>query len=200
MTARTLLATVAVIGLAGSTLAQDPTPAPSPTPAENPATQADPPQTPTTPSPSTLGSPSTTQPTQPVPTTGSPTVSGGGMVYPSQAPVYQNGMWVYPQGTVLQSGYSQPMTYTPQGQAVLQPGTVIYGTPVMSGTTFSYPSSGYVYPTTGYTTAGSTYPMYTTNGYQTLGTGYANLSSYSGGTVSNVVTYPTRTVRRLFRR
>jgi len=143
-----------------------------------------------------------------------PTVTGSGMVYPNQAPVFQNGMWVYPQGTVMQSGYSQPMTYYPQAQTYYQPGTLMqsgystpgltYGSPTVSGVTY-----GNSYPATGYTTYGSnyqTYSSYPASGYSTYGNGYA-YPSFSNGYVNsgmwnNGWSYPTTTTtsRRLFRR
>lgn len=191
MAMHNLLAAVAAFGVAGSALAQDPTPT---SPDRTPASQPD--QT-------TPAQPTGTQPTQTTPaapmTTAQPAVTTPGVVQGGYAAPMT---YTYPQGQFIQSGYTTPMTYGyPQGQVMpsgyaspmtyTQPGTMNYGT------------SGVIYPGTGYTTAGSsptfsTYPAY---GYSTVGTGYpAMTTASSGGFVSNVVAVPNRVARRLFRR
>lgn len=187
MAVRKLLAAVAVAaGVAGT--------APAQVYVENPAGQA---ATGGVMQPGTMGTPGT--------------VMQGGYTAPM----------TYPQGTILQSGYSTPMTYTQPGvvyqggmmqSAYTQPGTVYSTSPTVLG------STGYTtYPTYGTTVSGSGTPVYTS--YPTYGTGgvvYGGMPATSGytpngtsgsgvfgtatGAVGNVISYPTRTVRRLFRR
>lgn len=121
----------------------------------------------------------------------------------------------YQPGTILPSGYStSPMTYTQPGvvyqggtvmqPAYTQPGTVVSGTPTLTG--YSTPVYGTTVSSTG-TPVYTTYPTtYGTGGVVYGGTPVTYGSSGSGmfspvaGTVGNVISTPTRAVRRLFRR
>ena len=196
MTVRKLMATVAMFGVAGSAMAQEPGTTPTAPEQTTPAQQ-------------------TPAATQPVPTQSMPTTTSGGTVLPNgivQGSYMTPMTYGYPQGQIIPSGYSAtPMTYGyPQGQMVAngyttpmtftQPGVVTYGTPVMSGGTYGYPTTGYtstgIYPTFG-TRAVGTGAVY---GSPTVVGGYPATSASNGGFIGTVVSTPTRAARRLFRR